>query len=75
MMKILSVDKLGEELFSILAGNEVETCRSACRISTEKLSDDNSISVMNFDSVEFERRIVMGEIMIQDIRDALQFLT
>ena len=71
-MKIICVEKLGEDHFSILAGNEAETCGSICRVRSEKLSNGESIRVMNFDCDEFNRRITMGEIMIQDIRDALQ---
>ncbi|MGV3549151.1 hypothetical protein [Rhizobium sp.] len=70
-MRIIGVEKLGDDLFSISAGNEVETCRSKCRLVQTNVSGSDPVRVMQFDSEEFNKRIMLGEIMIQEIREVL----
>lgn len=71
MMKIISVEKVGDDLFTIVVGNGSETCRSACRLEMADVSGGSVVRKMEFESDEFQRLIMMGDINVKEISKAI----
>lgn len=67
MMKIISVEKIGEDLFAVTAGNEAQTCQSFCRLQMADVAGRWEIRRMEFESDEFQKLIMMGNISVKEV--------
>ncbi len=67
MMKLLGVEMLNSDLFKIVVGNEHRSLETLCRFEMA-----GEIRCMNFDSDEFNKLMMKGEIDFFDIREAIK---
>ena len=72
MARIISVEKVGDDLFTIVVANGSETCRSACRLEMADASGGGVVRKMEFESDEFQRLIMMGDINVKEISKAIE---
>jgi len=67
MMKIISVEKIGDDHYTVTAGDGSETCQSVCKVQMTDVSGGGRVKRLLFESHEFQKFIMLGEINIKEI--------
>lgn len=66
-MKIINMEKIGDDLFAVIARDESQTCQSVCRLQMVDVSGGNTVRRMEFESDEFQNLIIMGDISVKEV--------
>ena len=75
MMKITSVERLGDYIFVVVASDASKSVRSICRLNDEKVFGGQTIKRLKFDSDEFQKLVMTGAIVIKDVSDNINNLS
>jgi hypothetical protein len=72
MMKVIGVGRISDGLFSITVGNASSRFQTLCKISVVEVSGHAPVQTMEFESEEFKKMIMMGDVSIEEIRKSLK---
>ncbi|WP_316228457.1 hypothetical protein [Bradyrhizobium sp. SZCCHNR1039] len=71
MIKVIGVERLSEDRFLISVGDENDTFQSVCRLAVAEVAGSQEVKIIEFESDEFQKMIMKGQIRVKDIAKAI----